>query len=269
MKSLVTLLAGLGLTFLLSSCGEYQSTGYYGGYNSGYNSGYGYNSVAHVGIIRTSNSYWGYDPYRRCYYDYRTRQYYDHLNHRYHSSAPTRHSHAVYPSGYRKGRTLSAPSYLARAQNARGRHSGGHSSYGNHSTSHPSYGNSRSSGSNRSYGSDPRGSSHSRTTIPGRTTVSTRPTVIQRPSTPVIPQRQGLSGSIDARAEAARRVAAAKAGPSFRQTSPPAPRPQPSTSPTLPQPNFSNRPSRATQSPSPGNRGGGDDRGDRGSRGRR
>ncbi|MDB4334286.1 hypothetical protein N9984_02390 [Akkermansiaceae bacterium] len=77
MKTLLALLAGSSLALFLSSCTEYSASGYYNdGYNSSYgsNSGYGYNSAVSVGIIRTSNSYWGYDPYRRSYYDYRTRR---------------------------------------------------------------------------------------------------------------------------------------------------------------------------------------------------
>ncbi|MDB4393095.1 hypothetical protein N9Z45_01870 [Akkermansiaceae bacterium] len=91
MKTLLALLAGSSLALFLSSCTEYSASGYYNdGYNSSYgsNSGYGYNSAVSVGIIRTSNSYWGYDPYRRSYYDYRTRRYYDQHRNTYCSSPP-------------------------------------------------------------------------------------------------------------------------------------------------------------------------------------
>lgn len=149
MKRLLALLSGAGLALLLSSCTDY-STGYYGG--SGYSSGY--NSVASVGIIRTSNSYWGYDPYRRSYYNYRSSRYYDIHNNRYCSAPPRRHTAAVYPSHYRRGHTLSCPTPIARVRSP---HRSSHgSSYGH--GSHTSHGSQSPYGS--SYGS--RGSSNSR-----------------------------------------------------------------------------------------------------------
>ncbi len=145
MKKLLALLSGAGLAFLLSSCTDY-STGYYG--SSDYSSGY--NSVASVGIIRTSNSYWGYDPYRRSYYDYRSSRYYDVHNNRYCSAPPRRYTAAVYPSHYRRGHTLSCPTPIARVRSSHGS-SHGHGSHASHGTQSP-YGS--------SYGS--RGSSNSR-----------------------------------------------------------------------------------------------------------
>ena len=41
---------------------------------------YGYGSTGYTTgslLVSTSSSYWGYDPYRYCYYDYRSRRYYD------------------------------------------------------------------------------------------------------------------------------------------------------------------------------------------------
>ncbi len=115
MKRLLALAAASGLALFLSSC---TNSGYYGGgYSSrGYNSGYG--SSASIGIIRTSNSYWGYDPYRRSYYDYRSNRYYDHHNKRYYSSTPRRYTKAVYPSNYRRGSTMNAPSSLAKVRSS-------------------------------------------------------------------------------------------------------------------------------------------------------
>ncbi|MDB4290310.1 hypothetical protein N9974_00550 [bacterium] len=114
MKTLLALLAGSSLALFLSSCTEYSASGYYNdGYNSSYgsNSGYGYNSAVSVGIIRTSNSYWGYDPYRRSYYDYRTRRYYDQHRNTYCSSPPPPLHHRCLPEQLSQWTPAQLPSH--------------------------------------------------------------------------------------------------------------------------------------------------------------
>ncbi|MGC6425830.1 MAG: hypothetical protein ACON5H_02400 [Akkermansiaceae bacterium] len=108
MNRILALLSVLGAGLFLSSCTDYDTYNTGSGYGS-----YGY-QTAHVGIIRTSNSYWGYDPYRRSYYDYRCRRYYNPYTRNYCTSVPRRYPKPVYPSGYRSGRPLSCPSSLNR-----------------------------------------------------------------------------------------------------------------------------------------------------------
>ncbi|MDB4725570.1 hypothetical protein OAF44_03515, partial [Akkermansiaceae bacterium] len=198
MKTLLALLAGSSLALFLSSCTEYSASGYYNdGYNSSYgsNSGYGYNSAVSVGIIRTSNSYWGYDPYRRSYYDYRTRRYYDQHRNTYCSSPPRRYTTAVYPSNYRSGRQLSCPPTITRVRppSSHRRYDSGHSSHASHrSSSSSNYGRTQtSSSSNPSNRQQQTRGSQRETTrqmpvVIHRTPTSTRtqrPTTIQRTPT--------------------------------------------------------------------------------------
>lgn len=133
MKSLLILLAGLGAALLFSSCTDYSTSYHDGGYGS---SGY---ATAQVGIIRTSNSYWGYDPFRRAYYDYRSNRYYNYSGGSYYTSAPRCYTQAVYPSGYRAGRSLSCPTRL-RTVHYRGNSNHGHSSSSRYPSSSNHYG---------------------------------------------------------------------------------------------------------------------------------
>lgn len=134
MKIFLNMLVGIAAALFLSSCTDFDH----------YNSGSGYSSyggsytTAHVGLIRTSNSYWGYDPYRRSYYDYRCRRYYNPLSRSYCNTAPRRYTTAVYPTGYRTGRPVACPSSLNRVH------------YKNHRTHSHSNSSSHASGSNRS-----------------------------------------------------------------------------------------------------------------------
>lgn len=109
MKILLNSIAALGATLLLASCTDYD---YYNS-GAGYGSTSGYSTV-HVGIIRTSNSYWGYDPYRRCYYDYRSSRYYNPYTRSYYTTTPRCYTKPSYPTGYRSGRALALPSALNR-----------------------------------------------------------------------------------------------------------------------------------------------------------
>ena len=128
MKSILMLAASLLAWPFLSSCSDYGTYGYSAGYSSGgyaspgygYSSGYGYNyAPLQVGFISTTYDRWSYDPYRRCYYDRSLRRYYNYGSRTYYSSPPRRYSTPYYPTGYRKGRPIAAPSYLPR-------HSGNH-----------------------------------------------------------------------------------------------------------------------------------------------
>ncbi|MBK1834138.1 hypothetical protein [Roseibacillus ishigakijimensis] len=109
MKAFLPILAALLALPLLSSCvaptgyGVTYSTGSYGGYNS-----YG----SSVGIISTSHSRWGYDPYYRSYYDYSLGKYYNLGSGRYYSTLPRRYSTPYYPSHYRRGTALRCPTNL-------------------------------------------------------------------------------------------------------------------------------------------------------------
>jgi len=74
----------------------------------------GYHSVASVptGLIRTSSSYWFYDPFRRSYYDSRRRAYYNNLTSRYYSTPPVRYNSKRYPSGWNGHGKLPLPHNL-------------------------------------------------------------------------------------------------------------------------------------------------------------
>ena len=104
MKKLLPLLLAIAALPLFQSCvGP--------GYNaSGYGSASNYG--ASVGIIATSHSRWGYDPYYRSYYDFSLGQYYNLNSRRYYTSLPRRYSSPYYPSSFRRGTTLRAPSRL-------------------------------------------------------------------------------------------------------------------------------------------------------------
>ncbi|GHC55199.1 hypothetical protein [Roseibacillus persicicus] len=104
MKKYFALLLALAALPLFQSC---VSPGYYG---SSYSSASSYGSS--VGIISTSHSRWGYDPYYRSYYDYSLGQYYDLNRGRYYTSLPTRYNSPYYPSYYRRGSTLRCPNNL-------------------------------------------------------------------------------------------------------------------------------------------------------------
>ena len=101
MNSPLRLLVGLLAATLLSSCyvSPYGSSGY-GTFSTSYRS-YGYAPPSY--IIRTTNSRWGYDPYRRCYYDYHHRHYYNPVTYTYYRTPPHRYKTAHYPKHYRKG----------------------------------------------------------------------------------------------------------------------------------------------------------------------
>lgn len=131
MKAIITLLAGMSAAVLYSSCSDYSSTYYESG-----NGTHGY-STAHVSIIRTSNSCWGYDPYRRAYYDYRCKRYYDYNRGCYHTKIPYRYSSAVYPTSYRSGRAISCPQRLTKVSYY------GHSTHKHSSYQQPSHGQER------------------------------------------------------------------------------------------------------------------------------
>ena len=95
MKKLLSLLLGSLALCLLASCVAP------GGYNTyGVNAGIAPNYQTSAGIIATSNSRWGWDPYYRSYYDFSLGQYYNTSRRRYYSSLPTRYSSPFYPVGY-------------------------------------------------------------------------------------------------------------------------------------------------------------------------
>lgn len=105
MNPILRLVLGVSAALLFSSCyydpyysGSYGSS--YGSYGSSY---YGYGYAPSTWIIRTSSSRWGYDPYRRCYYDYHHRHYYNPRTYTYYRTPPTRYRTPVYPQGYRHG----------------------------------------------------------------------------------------------------------------------------------------------------------------------
>jgi len=89
----IAALAAAGTASLVSCVYDpYYGGGYgYGGgyddYGYGYGS-YGYGPTVHTSLIITSDSRWGYDRYRHCYYDYHRRAYYD------------PYLYGYYPAGY-------------------------------------------------------------------------------------------------------------------------------------------------------------------------
>ena len=80
-----------GVALWLSSCAYdpnlYTSTTVSSGYGYGY--GYGGSTFSTTYFVSTGDPYWGYDPYVRSYYCYRTRRYYD------------PYLYGYYPVGYR------------------------------------------------------------------------------------------------------------------------------------------------------------------------
>lgn len=131
MKKFLPLLFALIALPLLQSCvGP-------GNYGSGYSSANNYSSS--VGIIATSHSRWGYNPYYRSYYDYSLGQYYNLNSGRYYSSLPRRYSSPYYPSNYRRGSTLSVHSRLPHLSSSYRRSGGGFVSTGNSRWSYDPY----------------------------------------------------------------------------------------------------------------------------------
>ena len=100
----------LPLLFAIVALPLFQSCVGPGNYGSSYGTATNYGSS--VGIISTSHSRWGYDPYYRSYYDYSLGQYYDLNRGRYYTTLPRRYSSPFYPSYYSRGSTLRAPSRL-------------------------------------------------------------------------------------------------------------------------------------------------------------
>lgn len=72
-----------------------------------------------VGLIHTSHDRWGYDPYRRSYYDHSIGKYYNLGTHSYHVKAPRRYHSPRYPRHYRRGSVLHCPSHLPRYSSRR------------------------------------------------------------------------------------------------------------------------------------------------------
>ena len=101
-RFLLRALAPASVALFLASC-SYDpyayGSGYYGGGYSGTSSFYG--SV----FVSTSDPYWGYDPYRYCYYNYRRRCYYDPWLNWYYPSGylPRPIAGCPHPYGWRPG----------------------------------------------------------------------------------------------------------------------------------------------------------------------
>lgn len=115
MKKLLFLLS-IGALALLQSC---VGPGYYsGGHSSGASFGSG------VGIIATSHSRWGYNPYYRAYFDRSLGRYYDVHRGRYFTSTPRRFNTPFYPRGYRSGQKVQLHSNLPHVSNRLGNQRG-------------------------------------------------------------------------------------------------------------------------------------------------
>lgn len=112
LKNIIFSIALTGAAFLTTSCGipPGGSPQIYGGLGVGA-AGPFIGAGIPVGLIRTSNSRWFYDPYRRSYYDQQLRSYYNISSRSYYNEAPRRYSNQVFPSNYRQGRVLQAPSF--------------------------------------------------------------------------------------------------------------------------------------------------------------
>lgn len=91
-----------------------------------------YQTVATVptGLIRTTSSYWYYDPFRRSYYDARRRAYYNYLSSRYYRTPPTRYSTRRYPSGWNGYGTCPLPRNIHNHARVT------HNTYNNHHVNH-------------------------------------------------------------------------------------------------------------------------------------
>ena len=245
MKAIITLLAGMSAAVLYSSCSDYSSTYYERG-----NGTHGY-STAHVSIIRTSNSCWGYDPYRRAYYDYRCKRYYDYNRGCYHTKIPYRYSSAVYPTSYRSGRAMSCPQRLTKVS-YRGHRAHQQPSHGQERYKRDShYPTSRSV----SY----RNTSSSSRSDRGRISTVTRPLLRDQETTRSaqpgrihkVPSTQQVTRATLSRVETARsqpkaRPQTTRPAPTRTQTRQPAPRVQ--RSQPAPQPKGSPRPSSSRSS---------------------
>ncbi len=118
LKSTLLLCAGATGALFFSSCvvTDYPSVYRSPGYQST-----NYQTVATVptGLIRTSSSYWFYDPFRRSYYDTRNRAYYNYLTSRYYTNPPTRYSSRGYPSNWNGHGVCPLPNNLTRYNNTR------------------------------------------------------------------------------------------------------------------------------------------------------
>ncbi len=106
--------AGAVIAFGFSSCAYdpyYSSVG--GSYSSGYGDGYGYggSNFSTSLFISTGDPRWGYDPYCRSYYDYRSRRYYDPYLYGYYPVGyrPVVVVGAPHPHGWRPGRRYCPP----------------------------------------------------------------------------------------------------------------------------------------------------------------
>ena len=129
-RFLPLLLAVLALPLFQSCVGP----GYSG---ASYGAATNYGSSA--GIISTSDSRWGYDPYYRSYYDYSLGQYYNLNSNRYYTTLPRRYSTAFYPSNYRRGSTLRASTRLPHLNTRFSRSSVGFASTSNSRWSYDPY----------------------------------------------------------------------------------------------------------------------------------
>ena len=111
MKKILLLTSATALAFL-SSCTSYGTYGYAPVGNPGFIGG-GY-APLQVGFVATNYSQWAWDPYRRAYFDRGLGRYWNINTRGYYSVAPRRYATAFYPSGYRTGGRINAPSYLPR-----------------------------------------------------------------------------------------------------------------------------------------------------------
>lgn len=113
LKSTLLLCTGVTGALFFSSCvvTDYPSVYRSPGYQST-----NYQTVATIptGLIRTSSSYWFYDPFRRSYYDTRNRAYYNYLTSRYYTSPPTRYSTRKYPTYWNGQGVFPHPNNLTR-----------------------------------------------------------------------------------------------------------------------------------------------------------
>lgn len=101
MKKFLPLLLVLAALPLFQSCVAPNSYGV--SYGTATNFG------SSVGLIATSHSRWGYDPFTRAYYDYSLGQYYDLNRGRYFTTLPRRFSTPFFPSYYTRGSILRCP----------------------------------------------------------------------------------------------------------------------------------------------------------------
>ena len=101
------IMAGIFIAMISSSCVAPNYVGAGVGFTS---AGYGYGALP-VGLIRTSNSRFFYDPYRRFYYDVQRKAYYNPINRSYFSSAPRRYKAKQFPNGWSGRGTLPGPSF--------------------------------------------------------------------------------------------------------------------------------------------------------------